>query len=101
MQIDLKRPEALTLEGVQAMIGAGNPARHNQLRVSRDGVAYLSTEAVGGMDIEGLCFRLETWAAGSGCVGPDAAADEAWVRQILGALQDNWPVPKSDYIDMY
>jgi hypothetical protein len=101
MQIDLKQPQALDLEAVRAMIGSGNPAQHNQLRVSRDGIAYLSTEAVGGMDINGLCFRLETWAAGSGCVGAAAAADDAWVGQIFRALRDNWPAPKSDYIDMY
>ena len=51
--------------------------------------------------IDGLAFRLETWAAGSGCVGPVPACDDVWVQQIFNALQQNWPSPSSDYIDVY
>jgi hypothetical protein len=56
---------------------------------------------VGGADIDGLLFRLETWAAGSGYVGKVAASDEVWVMQIFNALKDNWPNPPFDYIDVY
>lgn len=101
MHIDLAQRDSLTLESVRALIASGNPAVHNQLRVTRDGIAFLSTEAVGGADVQHLCFRLETWAAGSGYVGVAAASDESWVQQVHAALQTHWPVPRSDYIDLY
>lgn len=100
MNIDLNDPRQLTLERVRLLLASGNVAKHNQLRVSRAGQAWLS-EVVGGAQLDGLLFRLETWAAGSGCVGPAAAEDERWVRQVLKVLQDNWPKPSSDYIDLY
>lgn len=100
MQIDLNDPDQFTLEQVRRLITSGNGSRHTQLRVNRAGQAWLS-EVVGGQQLEGLKFRLETWAAGSGCVGPAAAEDERWVQQVFKALRDNWPEPASDYIDLY
>ncbi|MNG39972.1 hypothetical protein D3C76_1877460 [compost metagenome] len=61
----------------------------------------MSSGVVGGADIDGLLFRLETWAKGSGYVGRVAASDEVWVMQIYNALKDNWPNPPFDYIDVY
>jgi len=101
VHIDLAQSGSLTLEAVRALLASGNPAVHNQLRVTRAGLAFLSTHAVGGMDVQDLCFRLETWAAGSGYVGAAAAADDLWVQQVHAALQTHWPVPRSDYIDLY
>jgi hypothetical protein len=100
VQIDLSNPEQFTVETVRRMLAAGSNAVHNQLRVSRDGIAWLS-QVVGGRDLDGLAFRLETWAAGSGCVGEQAAADERWVLQVFNVLSSNWPKPVSDYIDLY
>jgi len=100
VQIDLNNPEQFTLEAVRGLLGAGSNAVHNQLRVNRSGIAWLS-QVVGGRELEGLAFRLETWAAGSGCVGEQAAADERWVLQVFKVLQANWPKPSSDYIDLY
>ncbi len=100
MHIDLNDPQQLTLDQVRQLLASGNGMKHNQLRVSRTGRAWLS-EVVGGAQLDGLLFRLETWAAGSGCVGPLAAEDDRWVRQVFKALQDNWPKPSSDYIDLY
>lgn len=101
MQIDLKDPEQFTATAVRQMLAGGQDSVHNQLRVTSAGVAYLSTAAVGGVAIEGLAFRFETWAAGSGCVGPVAACDEVWVRQIHNALAQHWKEPGQDYIDIY
>lgn len=101
MSIDLTRPQAFTLDAVRQMIAGANDAVHNQLRVNREGRAWISSTAVGGREIDGLLFRLETWAAGSGCVGPVPASDAVWVTQIYNALRDNWPSPGSDYIDIY
>ncbi|MDD1977173.1 hypothetical protein [Pseudomonas putida] len=100
MQIDLNNPEQFTLEAVRALLAAGSNAVHNQLRVNRGGIAWLSP-VVGGRELEGLAFRLETWSAGSGCVGEQAAADERWVLQVFNVLKANWPKPSSDYIDLY
>lgn len=100
MYIDLNNPDAFTLDAVRQLIAAGDDHVHNQLRVRRDGRAWLST-VVGGQHIEGLCFRLETWAAGSGYVGEVAACDDVWVQQIYNALKQNWPNPPYDYIDVY
>ncbi|MBV6289325.1 hypothetical protein [Pseudomonas aegrilactucae] len=100
MQIDLNNPVQLTLEQVRQLLAQGNDRVHNQLRVTRAGIAFLS-QVTGGRELDGLLFRLETWAAGSGCVGPVAADDERWVLQVYNVLSNNWPEPASDYIDIY
>jgi hypothetical protein len=99
--INLSDPASFTLDAVRQMIASGDDKVHNQLRVTKDGTAWLSTDAVGGVSVEGLLFRLETWSAGSGCVGPVAASDGVWVMQIYNALKDNWADPRLDYIDVY
>ncbi len=48
-----------------------------------------------------LCFRLETWSAGNGYVGSDAANDNEWIDRVYKVLQENWPNPKSTYIDVF
>ncbi|WP_426138920.1 hypothetical protein [Pseudomonas sp. DWP3-1-2] len=101
MPINLSDPASFTLDAVRQMIASGDDKVHNQLRVTKDGTAWLSTDAVGGVSVEGLLFRLETWSAGSGCVGPVAASDGVWVMQIYNALKDNWADPRLDYIDVY
>ena len=101
MQIDLNNPENLTLAAVRQLIACASDDEHTQLRVTKAGIAYISSGVVGGTDIDGLLFRLETWAKGSGYVGRVAASDEVWVTQIFNALKDNWPKPPFDYIDIY
>lgn len=101
MQIELNKPENLTLDAVRQLLAGASDDEHTQLRVSRAGIAYISSGVVGGVEIDGLLFRLETWAKGSGYVGIVAASDEVWVMQIFNALKQNWPRPSSDYIDIY
>ena len=101
MQIDLNTPDGLTLEAVRQLLACASDDEHTQLRVTKSGIAYISSGVVGGTDIDGLRFRLETWAKGSGYVGRVAASDEVWVMQIFNALKDNWPNPPYDYIDVY
>jgi hypothetical protein len=101
VSIDLTNPQSFTVDAVRQMIAAAHDHVHNQLRVDRQGKAWLSSDAVGGVDLDGLLFRLETWAAGSGCVGPVAASDAVWVTQIYNALRDNWANPSTDYVDVY
>ncbi|MFO2465664.1 hypothetical protein OOJ96_19995 [Pseudomonas sp. 15FMM2] len=102
MQIDLSNPEGLTLAAVRQLIASASDDEHTQLRVTKVGIAYISSGSqVGGADIDELLFRLETWAKGSGYVGNVAASDEVWVTQIFNALKQNWPTPPHDYIDIY
>nr|WP_185168330.1 hypothetical protein [Pseudomonas sivasensis] len=101
VQIDLNDPENLTLADVRQLIASASDDEHTQLRVTKAGIAYLSSGVVGGTDIDGLLFRLETWAKGSGYVGNVAASDEVWVTQVFNALKQNWPKPPFDYIDIY
>lgn len=102
MQIDLNNPENLTVAAVRQLIASASDDEHTQLRVTKGGISYISSgKTVGGVDIDGLLFRLETWAKGSGYVGNVAASDEVWVTQIFNALKQNWPNPSFDYIDIY
>ncbi|KMM83285.1 hypothetical protein SAMN04490203_2995 [Pseudomonas taetrolens] len=101
MHIDLNQPERLTIAAVRQLLASASDDVHTQLRVTKAGIAYISAGVVGGVDIENLLFRLETWAAGSGYVGKIAASDEVWVMQIYNAINDNWPNPPFDYIDIY
>ncbi|CAI8920647.1 hypothetical protein [Pseudomonas zeae] len=101
MQIDLNTPDGLTLEAVRQLLASASDDEHTQVRVTKGGIAYISSSITGGQDIDGLLFRLETWAKGSGYVGNVAASDEVWVMQIFNALKDNWPNPPYDYIDVY
>jgi hypothetical protein len=101
MQLDLTLPDEPSLASVRQLLAHGNNSAHCQLRVSDAGRAWLSTSAIGGQTLCGVRFRFETWAAGSGCVGDEAAADDAWVAKIHAALQRNWPDPSSDYLDIY
>nr|WP_238936069.1 hypothetical protein [Pseudomonas weihenstephanensis] len=101
ISIDLNKADALTIDAVRQLLASASDDVHTQLRVTKAGIAYLSVGVVGGADIDGLLFRLETWAAGSGYVGIVAASDEVWVMQIFNALKENWPNPAFDYIDVY
>nr|WP_189655601.1 hypothetical protein [Pseudomonas lurida] len=102
VQIDLNNPENLTLANVRLLLASASDDEHAQLRVTKAGIAYISSgKVVGGVEIDGLLFRLETWAKGSGYVGNVAASDEVWVTQIFNALKENWPKPAFDYIDIY
>lgn len=101
MPIDLTQPGEPSLASVRRLLAEGSDRAHCQLRVNDAGLAWLSTAAIGGQALAGVRFRLETWAAGSGCVGPLAAKDDAWVEKIQAVLLGNWPHPRSDYLDIY
>ncbi len=96
--IDLADPAQLTANRVARLLGSRDDSCHRQLRVSAQGIAYLSDQ-VAMSSIEGLAFRLETWTQGTGYVGIGAAQDKAWVDQVLRDLQSNWPRPKAALIN--
>lgn len=92
INIDLNKADALTIDAVRQLLASASDDVHTQLRVTKAGIAYLSVGVVGGADIDGLLFRLETWAAASGYVGNVAASDEVWVMQIFNALKRTGPI---------
>lgn len=98
MQIDLNKP--FTTQDVARLMASKDDSAHRQLRVTKQGIAFLSDE-VGADNIGGLAFRLETWVAGNGYVGPEAASDAHFVGRIEKALRDNWPNPSDTYIDFF
>lgn len=98
MQIDLNEP--YTTQDVADLLSSKDDSQHRQLRVTKEGVAFLSDQ-YGSNDIDDLSFRLETWVAGNGYVGEAAAKDAAFVRRIEQALRDNWPNPNGTYIDFF
>ena len=101
LSIDLNKAGALTLESVAQLIASVSDRTNTQLRVTKAGLAFISTTHVGSDQKDGLAFRLETFAASGGYVGPDAAKDEKWVGRIFQVLKNNWPVPSDSYIDMF
>lgn len=98
MQIDLNDPTAFTLEGVRQLLASKDDSVHRQLRVTTNGIAFLSDE-YGNTNLGDLLFRFETWDAGNSYCGPAAAADDAWVQKVYDDLKKNWPNPTSSYID--
>lgn len=99
MQIDLKIPGALTRQAVKQLIASVSDSTHTQLRVTRNGIAFISTTDWGNQNVDDLLFRFETWVAGNDYVGLKAASDASWVDQVFNDLKDNWPNPRSSYID--
>lgn len=97
MKINLNDPKDFTLERVRELIPSRDDSKHTQIRVTKDGYAYLS-DKVGAEDIDDLSFRLETFFAGNDYVGKDAAESDSWVKLIYKVLDENWPNPKTSYI---
>jgi len=100
MTIDLTDPANVTPESVAALIASVDDSIDRQLRVTKDGKAFLS-DTVGNVDIDGLAFRFETWLRGNDYVGKRASDDNEWVQRIYEALRDNWPNPTSTFLDSY
>jgi len=100
MKIDLTVKGNLNAANVAKLLASKNNMEDCQLRVTQDGIAFLSND-VANINLQGLAFRLETWDCGGGCVGYKASKNTAWVQSILACLNNNWPTPKSTYIDTY
>lgn len=100
MNLDLNNPEQFTLAGVKTLIASKSDSRTWQLRVTQEGIAYLSNKD-GAEFIDGLAFRLESWDEGNGYVGEKASCDDEWVQRVFDCLASNWPEPSCSYIDDY
>lgn len=51
VQIDLSKLDNLTLEAVRQLLGSASDDEHTQLRVTKKGVAYISSGVVGGAEL--------------------------------------------------
>lgn len=96
--LDLNHP--FTTDDVAMMIASKDDGQHCQVRVSCDGIAYISNE-VGNINDGDLAFKLETWLSGNGYVGLEASHDVDHIMRVEAVLRDNWPKPKSSFIDYY
>lgn len=100
MKIDLNDPDALTIESVRKLIASKDDTESRQIRVSEDGILYLSDD-VGNQKLDGVKFRLETFDWGNDYVGASAAQDDGWVRRVFVAVRDNWNQGTRGYIDYF
>ena len=99
VQIDLNDP-LFSLEDVRQLIASKDDSEDRQLRVTADGIAYIS-DITGAEQREGLSFRLATWDAGNDHTGKNASLNAFWVSTIHNVLKNNWPTPSSSYIEVY
>ncbi|WP_338627278.1 hypothetical protein QJR52_02775 [Clostridium baratii] len=97
MQYNMK---TLTRDELVELIKNGDDSYDNQIRVTKDGMVFLS-RIVGAENISGLKFRFETFDAGNGYVGPDAAKDEEYIDDLYRALIESWKLNRTGYIDYW
>lgn len=100
MYIDLNDSANLTMNNVRNLIASGCDLTHSQLRVSNEGIAYLSKDIDPG-ERDDVAFRLDVWQAGNEHVGLKASEDTKWVTRIYDCLKTNWPKPTSSFIDHF
>ena len=100
MQIDLNNATEFTIDNVAKLIASKDDSEDRQLRVTKQGIAYLS-DTVAAVEKEDLATRFETWDAGNSYSGEAAAKDLDHVTRTYNALKKNWPKPTSTSIDMY
>ncbi len=100
MTIDLKNPEENTIEKFRRLVASVDDTKDTQFRVTEEGILFLS-EDVGNRNLDNILFRLETNGTGNGYVGAEAAKDELWLTRLYKGVNDNWPKPKSTYIDNF
>lgn len=91
---------SMTADDIRKLLYSGNDTHDNQIRVSIEGIVYLS-EVVGANSLSGVLFRFETFDANNGLVGPKAAADNDLVERIYTALKNNWIRGNRTYIDLW
>ncbi len=100
MRINLNDPSDFTLENVKKLIETEDDSVNTQFRVTDEGMLHLSRD-YGNMNLDGIPFRIETNIAGNDYVGQSAADDEKWVQRVYNVFKENWPNPKSSYLDTF
>ena len=93
--------DTLTMDQIRELIANGDDTHNNQIRVDKSGYVYLSQDIVGSEAIDNLCFRLESFDAYNGYVGPKAANNLEYISSLYHVIRKNWPNPCSSYIDYW
>ena len=92
--------KTLTQEEFKDLIASADDSVDNQIRVTEEGDIYVST-VVGDMDTDGLRFRFETFEAGEGYVGKDAAKDARYLEGMYEDLKPYWYDGSQGFIEMF
>lgn len=90
--------ETLSREQLVELIKNGDDSYDNQIRVTKEGIIFLS-RIVGAEDISNLRFRFETYDAGNGYVGPEAADDDEYIDDLYNGLIKTWKSNRTGYVD--
>ena len=97
MNLNLNDPNEFTIRGVRRLLASktgSEPADHlpgtYQLRVTKDGIAYLKDNWYYPTDSEwqNHAIMFETW--NRSYVGKDAANDDEWVNSVYNMLKRWW-----------
>ena len=100
MKVDLNDPKEFTPDNIRRLIASGDDRRNTQLRVGKDGIAYISN-IVGNDQTDNVAVRMETFSAESGNVGEIASQNCEWVEQVYDTLRKNWPNPPSEDRELF
>lgn len=92
--------KTLTPDEFKDLIASADDSVDNQIRVTEEGDIYVST-IVGDRDIEGLRFRFETFEAGEGYVGKEAAKDDRYLEGMYEDLKQYWYDGSRGFIEMF
>lgn len=90
----------MTEDDVKLMIRSGDDSKDNQIRVTKEGLVYLS-QVVGNCSLDGLKFRFETFDANNKYVGPTAANDSHYIERLYLALKQGWESKNISYLDIW
>lgn len=90
---------SLTKEQLKTLIASGDDSIRNQIRIKTDGTIFLST-IVGNNCLVGIDGRFETFDAGNGYVGEEAARNQEYLDRLYNAIQ-NWIKNRKSYIDIW
>lgn len=73
------------------LIKNGDDSHDNQIRVTKDGMIYLSQDVVAADNLENIIFRLETFDSGLDYVGKAASEDNNLIKNFIMLL---WIITK-------
>ncbi|MCD8237347.1 MAG: hypothetical protein LUD00_12050 [Prevotellaceae bacterium] len=95
--------DSFTKEDLIEMLSNGDDGHRNQIRVSEDGIIYLSQDVVGAERLNGVLFRFETFEAGNDYVGSKVAANNEYTDRLYRTIMKRWEQGKngSSYIDIW
>ena len=91
--------DTLTIDQLRDLIAAGDDSHHNKLRITSSREIFLS-DIVGLEHLEGIIGRFETFVAGNGYVGLNAALDQQFIESLYTAIQ-TWKKSPCSYVDMF